>query len=706
MNAHVGAPGRVPTSIAVVGTVVVVAAFVLLAVRQRPPEVYFWLFLFHNGPTGVALLWLSRLVLLRRPGNRAGTVLLVMGVFSVAHVVVAAFADARFTAAGFVWPLGVDRVPLPSEMPLDASVPLWIMSWLWVPVPVLAITVLPLVFPDGRPPPGRGWRAVPVLAAAGGAALVAAGMRDSWPTADWTVDETPPEVVVLTGVGWLLVLAASITALVALGMRWYRSEGERARQFQVVGVTAGALALTMAGTSPWPQVWTPAGLVAFIALLAAYALAAARYRLHDLEPVLGRAAVAAVLSVLVAAVYLAVVVGVGRLVGQGTENTLLPLVAVGAVALLIEPARRRTRRLVDRALYRRRADRTEVLSRLAERSSDARSAADVLDEVTGLLLRGTGAARAEVALDGGGVVAAGRGADGEPVLAAPVEHGGERFGELRLYARAAADLVPDARPLADDVAHALGVVLHNDRLTGRLREHVEELRDSRRRLVEAHDRARRGLERDIHDGAQARLVAARLRVGVLRALAEAPGGPDAERIVAGLEVLGRELDAAVRSLRDLSRGLHPPMLEQDGPAAALRAATRDLPVPVRVTGDSGGRHERAVEDAVYFCCLEAVHNAVRHGGAGSVGVEVSGGGGRLRFLVSDDGCGFDPAAPRSGTGLTGIGDRIRALGGRVLVESAPGSGTRVSGEVPVRVEGRGRVPVQGRAEAQGRVEER
>lgn len=690
MNAHAGAPGRVSTSVAVIGTVVVVAAFVLLAVRQRPPEVYFWLFLFHNGPAGIALLWLGRLVLARRPGNRVGTVLSVMGAVSAAHAAVAAFADTRFAAAGFVWPAALDAVPLPAELPLDASVPLWIMGWLWVPVPVLAVTVLPLVFPDGRPPSGRGWRAVPVAAAAGGAALVAAGMVDSWPTADWEIGDAPAVVGAATAAGWLLVLGAAVAALAALGVRWYRSEGERRRQFQVVGVAAGLLALTLAGTSPWPDVWAPAGLAAFIVLLAAYALAAARYRLHDLEPVLGRAAVAAVLSVLVAAVYLAVVVGVGRVVGRGTEDTLLPLVAVGVVALLVEPARRRTRRLVDRVLYRRRADRTEVLSRLAERSSGAESAADVLDEVAGLLLRGTGASRAEIALEGGGAVAAGREARGRPVLAAPIEHAGERFGELRLYARAAADLVPDARPLVDDVAGTLGVVLHNDRLTVRLREHVEELRVSRRRLVEAHDEARRGLERDIHDGAQARLVAARLRVAVLRALAEEPGGPGAGRLLEGLDALGRELDAAVRSLRDLARGLHPPMLEREGPAAALRAATRGLPVPVEVTGDAGGRFERAVEGAVYFCCLEAVHNAVRHGEAGSVGVEVSGGGGRLRFLVSDDGRGFDPGAPRAGTGLTGIGDRIRALGGRVRVESAPGAGTRVSGEVPV----------------QGRVEER
>jgi signal transduction histidine kinase len=685
------AVGTTLTLVAVTGTLVVVAAFASMLLRQRPAEAYYDLFLLHNGPSSVVLFWMGRLVLRHRPRNGAGRILLAIAVVGALHTAVATWADVRLVAAGWeTMPSGADAVP--ADLPLDASVPLWVMGWLWVPAPVLAITMLPLVFPDGRLP-GPRWRAVAALAAVGAALLVAALSVDAWPTATWAPEDAPAVVVIPLAVGGAAVLVAAVGGFLALALRWRAAGAGRRRQFQVVGVGMGGLAVVAIGAYPWQQWWAPAVLVAFNALLVAYALAVARYRLHDLEPVLGRAAVAALLSVLVAAVYLAVVVGVGGLVGRGAQGTLLPLVAVGVVALLVEPVRVRARRLVDRLLYRRHADRTEVLSRLAARASTSATASDVLGEVVQLLLRSTGAARAEAWRDVDGpaegehapvLAAAGTSDESDPVLRATMAHGGERFGELRLYARATADLAPDARRLLDDVAHALGLVLRNDRLTARLRAQLDELRASRRRLVEAQDRARRGLERDIHDGAQARLVAVRLRVGALLARARVPDGVDAHRLTADLEALGLEVDSAIRSLRGLSRGLHPPVLDQAGLVEALRGFVRDLPVPVEVGGRGVARYPRAVEGAVYFCCLEAVQNAVRHGGAATVDVGLTAEDGELRFSVADDGTGFDPDAVSHGTGLTNIGDRVSALGGRMRVDSHPGGGTRVTGAVPAQ----------------------
>lgn len=191
------------------------------------------------------------------------------------------------------------------------------------------------------------------------------------------------------------------------------------------------------------------------------------------------------------------------------------------------------------------------------------------------------------------------------------------------------------------------------------------------------------MERDIHDGAQARLISLRLRLGVAMALADEVGS-DALR--GQLDDLGHEVDAAVRSLRELARGLHPPILEQSGLAAALRAHTRDLPVAVSVDADGVGRYEPAVESAAYFSCLEAVHNAVRHGGAQRIVVTLAGDGDGLSFTVRDDGSGFDTDRVVAGAGLANIDDRVSALGGQTRIEAAPGAGTTVTGRIPAQAQ--------------------
>jgi signal transduction histidine kinase len=654
--------------------------------RHRPAEVFYGLFLFHNGPPGVVLLWMGRLAVRRQPGNGAGWVLVAMGVISVLHVAAAGWADLRLVAEGFDAPLTEAHGLAPADMPLTAAVPLWVMGWLWVPVAVLAITVLLLVFPDGRLP-GPRWRAAVVAAGVGAALLMAALGIDGWPTADWTTQDTPAAVSALFVAGGLAVAGAAVASAVALARRWKRSDAVRRPQFRVVGIAAGLFAMAGVVTYPWQQLWIPVVLVTFNALLVAYGLAIARYRLHDLEPVLGRAAVAAILSGLVGAVYITIVAGAGHLVGRGLDDRILPLVAVAVVALLIEPVRRRTRQLMDRLLYRREADRTQVLSRLAAHASTA-ATAEVLGEVVLLLVRSTGAARVEIWLNGAdrpqlGAATGATGAIGtaEPALRAAVFNQGERFGELCLYAHAPADLVGDARQLLDDVAHALGVVLRNDRLATQLSSQLEELRASRQRLVEAHDQARRGLERDIHDGAQARLISLRLRVGALRHVAGEI--PEDGRVGVQLDAIGQELDATIRSLRALARGLHPPVLEQSGIADALHAHVRDLPLPVTVTDHNIGRYSSAVEAAMYFACMEAVQNAIRHSGATRVEVQLTAENAALRFDVRDDGTGFDPAREPTGTGLLNIRDRMSALGGDAHVASAAGGGTTVSGRIPV-----------------------
>ncbi|TVP63032.1 MAG: hypothetical protein EA340_15025 [Nitriliruptor sp.] len=306
-----------------------------------------------------------------------------------------------------------------------------------------------------------------------------------------------------------------------------------------------------------------------------------------------------------------------------------------------------------------------------------------------LLVRGSGASAARIRLLGpdGPEELALAGEEGHPeVLEVPVLYDGELLGEVALHARAGTDLAPDAQTLVTDVAGMLGAVLRNALLTAELKEQVVALRRSRQRLVEAHDTARRGLERDLHDGAQARLVALRMGVTMTGAqLMEVEDPQLRSRLQSGCEQLGTEVDEAIRELRVLTHGLRPPVLESDGVVAALRAATRGLPVGVEVAGDDIGRLPPAVEAAVYFTCLEAVKNATSHASARRVEVTLQRSGDELRFAVEDDGDGFDRARAAGGRGLVNLDDRIGGLGGTLTVSSTPGRGTRVEGVVPVQL---------------------
>ncbi len=688
METRAGRNGRAVTTVAVVGTVLVVAAVGSVLAAGRPIEVLYDRWMFHNGPPAIVTLWMGRLILHRRARHGAGLVLLALGALSAMHVGVTAIVDARFTALG-VDDLAAGATFVPAELPLEATIPLWVMSWLWVPIPVLTMTMLLLVFPDGHLPDGR-WRWAAPGAAVGAGLMMLAHAITAWPTTTLAISsvEVPvdqrPLTTALTVVGGLTVLAATTTAVMVLIRRWRLADGPQRRPFRAVGTAGVVMAVVGTLTWPWQAVWRPAILVALLVLLVTYALAAARFQLHDLDPLLSRAAVAAILAAGVTGIYLAIVVGLGAIVDRRAENALLPLIAVGVVAVGFEPARRQARRLVERLLYGRDTDRTEVLSQLATLASTAARAEDVLDDVAELLVRSSGATRAEVWLQIDGTVqlaaAAGRPQRDAASVSSPVTHHGEQLGEVRLYARHASDLVEDAELLLGDVAHSLGVLLRNARLTLDLRHRLDELHRSRQRLVEVHDEARRELERDLHDGAQSQLVALRLRLGAARVLAESG---DNGALTRHLDEIAEELDAAVRSLRELARGVYPPVLEQSGLAAALRAHARRLPFSVAVRTRGVGRYSPTTEAAVYFCCLEAIQNAGRHGEASQITVELVGRHDTLTFTVVDDGVGFDPAGPRTGTGLTNLEDRLTALGGEIDVSSAPNRGTRVSGRLPV-----------------------
>ncbi len=224
-------------------------------------------------------------------------------------------------------------------------------------------------------------------------------------------------------------------------------------------------------------------------------------------------------------------------------------------------------------------------------------------------------------------------------------------------------------------------------LRARLQQIMEQsgqLRASRQRIAAAHIDERRRLERDIHDGAQQQLVAIAMRLQGMQALIP-PSQSDLRNTLATCR---DELSRSIDELRELARGIYPPVLSARGLVSALQARARTSGPTVRVAASSAAEGLRLAPDieiSVYFCCLEAMQNAAKHAPGASVVVSLDIVDGELTFAVADDGPGFDVATATSSgsSGLLGIADRIGAIGGAVSVRSQPGAGTTVNGSVPL-----------------------
>jgi signal transduction histidine kinase len=231
---------------------------------------------------------------------------------------------------------------------------------------------------------------------------------------------------------------------------------------------------------------------------------------------------------------------------------------------------------------------------------------------------------------------------------------------------------PGRERLVRDLAGQAGLVLRNVRL-------IEDLRASRQRVVAAQDEERRKIERNLHDGAQQQLVA----LAVKQRLAASLVGRDDDRARAMLEELQTETSEALDALRDLARGIYPPLLADRGLAEALRAQARKAAVPVSIEADGIGRFPQEIEATIYFCTLEALNNVAKYAEATTATIRLANGSGQLRFEVHDDGRGVEPRETGYGTGLQGMADRLAAIGGSLSVDSAPERGTTIAGSVPV-----------------------
>jgi signal transduction histidine kinase len=234
--------------------------------------------------------------------------------------------------------------------------------------------------------------------------------------------------------------------------------------------------------------------------------------------------------------------------------------------------------------------------------------------------------------------------------------------------------------LFTETASAYAVMtLDNHRLSAQTAALLREVRESRARIQSSADDERRRIEHDLHDGAQQRLVALRIKLGLAAERASVAGEGSAELF----RELGTEVESALDEVRSLARGIYPAPLADRGLVEALRSAALLSGLPTTVLAAGVRRYPREIESAAYFCCLEAMQNAAKHAsGASAVVVDISDNG-HLRFEVRDDGAGFESLTVAGGVGFTSMRDRVAAVGGQVTIASRPGGGTRVTATIPL-----------------------
>ncbi len=434
-------------------------------------------------------------------------------------------------------------------------------------------------------------------------------------------------------------------------------------------------------------------------------------------------------TVVVAAIYLLVVLGLGHAPSNSADRQVLGLsmLAAGVAAVGYLPARERLVAWATRFVYGARQAPDEVLRTFGSRLTRAIPMDELLLQMAESLRKTMVLTSAEVYTGTGDVLEravsvpdagprslivtprerpvvtrAGVGGnawasvwlpailDGRPdsqIRLAPVSHGGELLGLIVVERPSAADpFSEDDDRVLTDLARQVGLAFHNVQLDSalqatldELRQQAQALRESRSRIVASADAERRRVERDLHDGAQQHLVALAVSLRLARDVVV----DDPAAAVEMLDELGVAVQDTIKELRELAHGIYPPLLVDRGLLEALRAAAGRSPLGVEVSVDGIGRYPADVEAAVYFCCLEALQNAAKHAPGATVEVTLREESGGLLFAVSDDGPGFDIETARRGHGFMNMTDRLGAIGGTVRWDSEPGRGSLVHGSVPL-----------------------
>ncbi len=555
----------------------------------------------------------------------------------------------------------------PGSLPLDLRVVVLFEEsgwWLFVAVPLVL-----LFFPDGRLP-GPRWRFVPWALVASGVIQQAYGIVEPLPFLGPLKDTPrpypgPPRVVeVITTVVFAAQLVLALACAVSLVVRYRKATGVRRKQLTWLApagvavvaypLVCGSEILLTGSTGPVALV---EAVVAFVAFPAAIAIAMLRHDLYDVDRVLAATLTYGIVSLILAGAFAGSMVAAGLLLGRG--SAVAAAVATPVAALLLAPVRRRVQRFVDDRFYPPRRAAQVAVDALQARIHAGTAEPEELQETLRVALRDPGL-RVVVRLPGTGELV------GRPVVgpSVPVELAGERIG---LLASAEPEAVPVLRAVVPVVAGLVEVI----RLRAELASALQEVRESRLRLVQAGNAERVRLEHDLHDSAQQRLVA----LGMGLRIAQLTHSDDMNGV---LDHAVAELTTAVAELRQIAHGLRPSSLD-DGLHAALSGMARLLPIPVQLEVDPARLPDDLATTAYYVAC-EAVTNAAKHARADQVAVRVDRQDATLRVRVTDDGCGG--ATVRAGSGLAGLTDRVAAFGGSLSLHSPSGGGTVIEAVLP------------------------
>ncbi|MGZ5213324.1 MAG: histidine kinase [Actinomycetota bacterium] len=628
----------------------------------------------------IAFATVGALIVSRGKRNAIGWLFLAIGLSYGLSAVGSALLDTT-VAGSTMWQWGI-----------------WLNTWSWVPGWFLMVTLLFLLFPDGHLPSAR-WRWVAwlgvvavVLAIVGGELSPTAGGSTLGYVSPLP---TAPDTVANLGLilSMLCLVVAAVASVVALIGRYRRSTGEERLQMKWF-VYAAVVSLVLTPTRS-VVVHQPVllffGLLSTLILPLAVGVAILKYRLYDIDVVIRKTVVFAIAVAMLTVAFVAGAALAGALV-SGSDSAGRVGVAF-AVGLLFEPARRLASRIADRVVFGGRATPYEVLSEFSRRAAEAYEAEDVLPRIAQVAASGVGAkgARVWIRVDDTlqpqatvgeiehvpSVAVTGNDLPELPDdHAEAVFHRGSLLGAIGVSMPANDPMSAEKERLIADLASQAGAILANVRL-------IEELRASRQRLVAAQDEERRKIERNIHDGAQQQLVALAVKLRLAEQMVER----DAVKTKDLLAQLQTETGAALEDLRDLARGIYPPLLADKGLSSALDSQARKVGLPVTVFANGIGRYAQEIEAAVYFSCLEALQNVSKYARASNVRIELTDGNGELAFRVIDDGCGFNTAEMSYGTGLQGIADRLSVLDGVLEIRSAPDEGTTLAGRLPAEARG-------------------
>jgi signal transduction histidine kinase len=617
---------------AVLGSVLVLGALVgVFSGRWDGPEVEVAV----SALLGTAVLVTAVVVAHRVPDNWVGPVIALMGLEP--------FANAAFDTLGHADRLGSGAAHF---FATAAEV-----SWMWIYVPVGLILA---IFPDGRPAGRAGRVALIGLPAVAVAFQLLAGPGDA-------VGAVLARALVPVFFG--LLVSSAVSAV----RRYRRGDSVIRAQLRWLALAGIGLPLTLlVGSFGYFVLGTAVPVLAGIVLLylavpVATANAVLRHRLFDVDDALVASLLYGLMATLVVGVFTAASAGTGLLLGHASTTAAVVVTAV--VAFTLGSLRGGAASRLGRSLF---PARERALNALALLHDQVRAGSAAPEDVMPVLRRALGDPGLSVSYAEADAGSAG-GASG-PHLTTPVLLGDTLVGHLRPG--------PQARHRPSrDVAAAAALLLETARLRADLATALREVAASRERILLAGYDERRRLERDLHDGAQQRLVSLGVRLRVLqRGL-----GPQTNGMIAELDEAVAQVATTVSELRQLAHGIRPSSLD-DGLAAALAHLARTTPMPLTLDLEGGDDLPDAISTTAYFVAAEAVTNAVRHSEAAQIAVRLRREGDELSVQVSDDGRGG--AGSRPGSGLSGLDDRVSGAGGRLRLVSPPGGGTIVEARLP------------------------